>query len=152
MAGSSVLEQMVEAGIFLDQCLLVARSIFAKRRNRQFGRYVEVERTIEVEHGAGLFADVSRHVDVDKRTRPRVGRQLDERLAGLLGRGKGRCCGGCYTVELIELQAHEGVNTCGRSGQRHDKVGFLLASEDVGYRSEERRVGKECRSRWSPYH
>src|SRR3712207_2724760 len=24
--------------------------------------------------------------------------------------------------------------------------------EDVGTRSEERRVGKECRSRWSPYH
>ena len=23
---------------------------------------------------------------------------------------------------------------------------------DVWYRSEERRVGKECRSRWSPYH
>src|ERR1035441_2848534 len=23
---------------------------------------------------------------------------------------------------------------------------------DVSYRSEERRVGKECRSRWSPYH
>src|SRR5258705_1966007 len=23
---------------------------------------------------------------------------------------------------------------------------------EVGYRSEERRVGKECRSRWSPYH
>src|SRR2546430_7556991 len=23
---------------------------------------------------------------------------------------------------------------------------------DVGERSEERRVGKECRSRWSPYH
>ena len=22
----------------------------------------------------------------------------------------------------------------------------------VGFRSEERRVGKECRSRWSPYH
>ena len=22
----------------------------------------------------------------------------------------------------------------------------------LGYRSEERRVGKECRSRWSPYH
>ena len=25
-------------------------------------------------------------------------------------------------------------------------------SKDVSYRSEERRVGKECRSRWSPYH
>ena len=24
--------------------------------------------------------------------------------------------------------------------------------KDGGYRSEERRVGKECRSRWSPYH
>ena len=26
-----------------------------------------------------------------------------------------------------------------------------LISQEVG-RSEERRVGKECRSRWSPYH
>src|SRR3712207_2063629 len=25
-------------------------------------------------------------------------------------------------------------------------------AEDVEFRSEERRVGKECRSRWSPYH
>ena len=24
--------------------------------------------------------------------------------------------------------------------------------KDFDYRSEERRVGKECRSRWSPYH
>ena len=24
--------------------------------------------------------------------------------------------------------------------------------DGVEYRSEERRVGKECRSRWSPYH
>ena len=24
--------------------------------------------------------------------------------------------------------------------------------DTYGYRSEERRVGKECRSRWSPYH
>src|SRR5260221_13802509 len=23
---------------------------------------------------------------------------------------------------------------------------------DIAFRSEERRVGKECRSRWSPYH
>ena len=26
------------------------------------------------------------------------------------------------------------------------------AARDCSYRSEERRVGKECRSRWSPYH
>src|SRR5260221_14002074 len=28
----------------------------------------------------------------------------------------------------------------------------LAAIPDVVVRSEERRVGKECRSRWSPYH
>ena len=28
----------------------------------------------------------------------------------------------------------------------------MLDSEDIDARSEERRVGKECRSRWSPYH
>src|SRR5438876_1380197 len=28
----------------------------------------------------------------------------------------------------------------------------LLNLGDGKYRSEERRVGKECRSRWSPYH
>ena len=30
-------------------------------------------------------------------------------------------------------------------------LGIVLA-EFESYRSEERRVGKECRSRWSPYH
>ena len=28
----------------------------------------------------------------------------------------------------------------------------LLAPDKIERRSEERRVGKECRSRWSPYH
>ena len=28
----------------------------------------------------------------------------------------------------------------------------MLVDEPVDVRSEERRVGKECRSRWSPYH
>ena len=28
----------------------------------------------------------------------------------------------------------------------------LTRSQNDFYRSEERRVGKECRSRWSPYH
>src|SRR2546429_9963434 len=33
-----------------------------------------------------------------------------------------------------------------------DKMVRRLMSETVEMRSEERRVGKECRSRWSPYH
>ena len=40
---------------------------------------------------------------------------------------------------------------------RDEKVAAeILKTDDVGrikeLRSEERRVGKECRSRWSPYH
>src|SRR3712207_5720020 len=31
-------------------------------------------------------------------------------------------------------------------------VEFLLKKNKIDARSEERRVGKECRSRWSPYH
>src|SRR2546430_12554613 len=33
-----------------------------------------------------------------------------------------------------------------------DRDGERGGHGDVGGRSEERRVGKECRSRWSPYH
>ena len=42
----------------------------------------------------------------------------------------------------------------GRSGNAGD-VDELLAGmrqELIEAKSEERRVGKECRSRWSPYH
>ena len=54
--------------------------------------------------------------------------------------------------------------TCVASEDGRDQVtGFQMAGEIVGLdgivndhhtcdRSEERRVGKECRSRWSPYH
>ena len=31
-------------------------------------------------------------------------------------------------------------------------INTVLAELKRGTRSEERRVGKECRSRWSPYH
>ena len=31
-------------------------------------------------------------------------------------------------------------------------VGSIYNIVDQIFRSEERRVGKECRSRWSPYH
>ena len=55
-------------------------------------------------------------------------------------------------------QHAERVNT---SKARGDQSGYMWDGQNVywnwhgrlgGVRSEERRVGKECRSRWSPYH
>ena len=41
----------------------------------------------------------------------------------------------------------------GTIATNHVYHGLILRDETVVYaRSEERRVGKECRSRWSPYH
>ena len=39
-----------------------------------------------------------------------------------------------------------------RAGQELVGAAPLMRSNKGLYRSEERRVGKECRSRWSPYH
>src|SRR2546430_12788636 len=37
-------------------------------------------------------------------------------------------------------------------GSWHRRVLIACRRQDAAVRSEERRVGKECRSRWSPYH
>ena len=34
----------------------------------------------------------------------------------------------------------------------NDRYEIIKLIGEGGMRSEERRVGKECRSRWSPYH
>ena len=46
------------------------------------------------------------------------------------------------------------LTACGRQADTGKVVYIPLWMEpySVVYRSEERRVGKECRSRWSPYH
>src|ERR1039458_10555419 len=61
------------------------------------------------------------------------------------------CCRSC-------LEEHPGGNTRGFTQLQHDGalVGHVGGYHQVDglrqLRSEERRVGKECRSRWSPYH
>ena len=48
------------------------------------------------------------------------------------------------------------LQTCNRieilSRKSGDALSAFLESAGKDGRSEERRVGKECRSRWSPYH
>ena len=46
---------------------------------------------------------------------------------------------------LSDTASFEGCKGLYACGDQNSQT-FLL------YRSEERRVGKECRSRWSPYH
>ena len=38
------------------------------------------------------------------------------------------------------------------SGRQKHNAKWMAIYNDFVVRSEERRVGKECRSRWSPYH
>ena len=47
---------------------------------------------------------------------------------------------------------HADPEIAGRLEEYIGKVPFLSLHGKYGNRSEERRVGKECRSRWSPYH
>src|SRR5256885_5554115 len=47
---------------------------------------------------------------------------------------------------------HHGPGTAGSGAHAHRRISAAAAHYNTGGRSEERRVGKECRSRWSPYH
>ena len=51
------------------------------------------------------------------------------------------------TVEVHSRKMGRAVRTIVISPEKTEGKGAAVV-----YRSEERRVGKECRSRWSPYH
>ena len=64
---------------------------------------------------------------------------------------------GIMAVHPQESQTVQAVFTAYLSGEPLSKIAARLTAKLVEYlpgrwRSEERRVGKECRSRWSPYH
>src|SRR2546421_5313886 len=70
-------------------------------------------------------------------------------LLGIVGR---RLVGAYLRLELIDQRAR-GIDLllvhCIAGGE--PDIAFKVEL-GIGERSEERRVGKECRSRWSPYH
>ena len=52
--------------------------------------------------------------------------------------------------KMKELKSYkDDVAVCAQLEEKLSDIETLIA---MGDRSEERRVGKECRSRWSPYH
>ena len=58
-----------------------------------------------------------------------------------------------YAV-LLEGARRVGKSTIAENFAKNEYKSYILIdfSKTTGNRSEERRVGKECRSRWSPYH
>ena len=74
----------------------------------------------------------------------RKGMCADKRIGSLFlfpGLGYGGSCFPKDVKALMSLSKEKGY-TCE----------MLIACDNINLRSEERRVGKECRSRWSPYH
>jgi hypothetical protein len=92
----------------------------------------------------------------------RLGRYANERLGEHLGcdRAKLRFIG-----QAVRLGRRADILVCGHlhhlaiaqlAAWFNPRLKYYLVAHGIEvwrpYRSEERRVGKECRSRWSPYH
>src|SRR5256885_12167201 len=52
---------------------------------------------------------------------------------------------------IVQIQYDFGAEKLWYYGAEDENVGHVVYMDEI-VRSEERRVGKECRSRWSPYH
>src|ERR1035437_5198247 len=61
-------------------------------------------------------------------------------------------------IREVAIPTYYGDEICRVNGLRYARACLVAAGQyrlmqaEIFYRSEERRVGKECRSRWSPYH
>src|SRR3712207_7820383 len=78
---------------------------------------------------------------------------ISEEIVGRVGGfAVPRDVGGLFWID--PLGERSGVLFVDESAWDVDEVGVAQPAGSVGEceRSEERRVGKECRSRWSPYH
>src|SRR5256886_15581749 len=56
------------------------------------------------------------------------------------------------TLQALGIELGIGPQDIGHPTDPEWGPATLLMYGDERFRSEERRVGKECRSRWSPYH
>ena len=76
---------------------------------------------------------------------------LSEQIAGLEAKQKTGIDEGALRLELASLTMRydEMLN---EKPLAFDPAAYRIREMELRTRSEERRVGKECRSRWSPYH
>src|SRR5256885_16365942 len=67
------------------------------------------------------------------------------------GHIKARCVSGCHVGDLVLHESRE-HHLPARAQQRREARSQRAQGPRQNVRSEERRVGKECRSRWLTYH
>ena len=67
-----------------------------------------------------------------------------ENQVGVLSKISGLFSGKSYNLDSLTVGTTEDPTV--------SRMTIGTVSDDETFRSEERRVGKECRSRWSPYH
>ena len=87
---------------------------------------------------------------------------IREKFSGFIQKSVENALGYCPAIEIIcdPRKENENENAGFASILKTEEEGkchglnpeFTFDNFVVGTRSEERRVGKECRSRWSPYH
>src|SRR2546425_11803719 len=89
-----------------------------------------------------LHADPAADRALEGFASPNQPESLRGHTAFWLGAARGK-----HGLAVLKRMAHEDP-----SDRVREKVTFALSVSHEPERSEERRVGKECRSRWSPYH
>src|SRR5256885_16719689 len=57
-----------------------------------------------------------------------------------------------FNPSAREITLAQAIREALAEEMRRDPSVFIIGEDVAEARSEERRVGKECRSRWSPYH
>ena len=95
-------------------------------------------------HYRGAVTDPLPHEDLGaawRKARPRpAGRHLDSAACSR------------QSHRTLEATAHHARHEAELGGYVAEAAADDLLQQGRSVRSEERRVGKECRSRWSPYH
>ena len=152
----------------------IKRRIASVKSTKQIARTMEmvstakIRRALDAAHAAEPYKDAitlmlvnvaNSHQDV---TEPLLRKHPETKVAVLIVIASDRGLAGGFNIALQraaeermnELQAQGAevkIITCGKKPTEYFR--YRGTEPIMSYvRSEERRVGKECRSRWSPYH
>ena len=126
-----------------DVCLTDGFRLFLK--NRQIKWQDEPEWRITA---LALIAAVSANVKAIDERQP-----FAAQLAAVMSKGRFTRLSAVKTPDELLRQLRRAVRLLNGSATQASPLPIgLVASIKNATRSEERRVGKECRSRWSPYH